>query len=208
MSLNNRGWSSRDQNKALSDLNELLNLVVGMYDDVKDAICRNRYGPGLKKTPVPGELREMEGIPGPTLRWPKGRGGSYPMDDPIGEDATWPDEIDDLVDRKVRAMVRTIGHVRNSARWMKEQSARRTVEVEREEYLRMMCQACRTGGHPRLIRKYCRPCYDRWVYLGRRTESALKLSVGPSWAFPRFQQPIQRPRQHDLDFQVRFRHPR
>ena len=44
--LNDRGWSSRDQNKALSELNELLNLVIRMYDDVADAICRNRYSPG------------------------------------------------------------------------------------------------------------------------------------------------------------------
>jgi hypothetical protein len=152
--LHNRGWSSRDQNKALSELKELLNIVVGMYDDVADAISRNRYSPGVKKR-TPGELGEMEGTPPPVLT------------DPTGENATWPDEIDDLIDRKVRAMVRTIGHVRNTARWMKVQSARRTVEVEKEEYLKTVCQACRTGGHPRLIRLYCRSCYDRWVYLGR-----------------------------------------
>ncbi len=154
--LNDRGWSSRDQNKALGDLNELLNLVVGMYEDVKDAICRNRFSPGIKKREA-GELGEMEGTPPPP---------AY-MRDPTGEDAAWSDEIDDLIDRKVRAMVRTIGHVRNTARWMAEQSARRTVEVDREEYLKTVCQACRTGGHPRIILLYCRQCYDRWVYLNR-----------------------------------------
>jgi len=147
--------------RALSDLNELLNLVVGMYEDVKDAICRNRYSPGVKKPRKPGELGEMEGTPPPVY------GKSSRGKDLTGEDACWPDEVDDLIDRKVTAMVRTIGHVRNTARWMKEQSARRTAEVEKEEHLKTVCQACRTGGHPRLIRGYCRSCYDRWVYLGR-----------------------------------------
>ncbi len=152
-SLNNRGWSSRDQNKALSDLNELLNLVVGMYEDVADAICRNRYSPGVK-TRRPGELGEMAGT-------------QPPVTDPTGEDAAWHEEIDDVIDRKVRAMARTIGHVRNSARWMADQSARRTAEVEAEEHNRTICRACRTGGHSRLIREYCRTCYDRWAYLRR-----------------------------------------
>lgn len=160
-SLNNRGWSSRDQNNALRDLNELLNLVVGMYSDVAEAICRNRYSPGVKKKPKPGELGEMEGTPPPAY----GRRSQF--GDPIGEDACWPDEIDDLIDRRVKAMVQKVRHVANTARWMKDQSARRTIEVEMEEYLQKMCQACRTAGHSRLILGYCRPCYDRWVYLGR-----------------------------------------
>ena len=76
--------------------------------DVADAICRNRYSPGVKKRRGPGELGEMAGTPPPVYA------------DPTGENAAWPDEIDDLIDRKVRAMVRTIGHVRNTARWMRE----------------------------------------------------------------------------------------
>ena len=94
-------------------------------------------------------------------------GGRGQYGDPIGEDACWPDEIDDVIDRKVRAMVRKIVQVLNTASWMAEQSARRTVEVEREEYLRTTCQACRTGGNPRLILGYCRGCYNRWNYLAR-----------------------------------------
>ena len=63
VSLNNRGWSSRDQNRALSEWNELVSLIIRMYadGDVEDAICRNRYSPGVKKKHVSGELGEMEG---------------------------------------------------------------------------------------------------------------------------------------------------
>lgn len=167
--LTNRGWDSRDQNTALSVWKVLVSLIVCTYadGDVADAICRNRYSPGVKKPPVPGELGEMEGPPSRTYLF-KRRGGSVSVPaDPIGEDACWPDEVDDVIDRKVRAMVRTIGHVRNTARWMQDQSARRTAEVEDEDYIRTTCQACRTGGHPRIIRGYCRSCYDRWVSLGQ-----------------------------------------
>lgn len=168
--LNNRGWNSRNQNKALSEWKELVSLIVCMYadGDVADAICRNRYSPGVKKPRVPGELGEMEGTPPPAY-------GKRRYGDPVGEDACWPDEIDDVIDRKVRAMVRTIGHVLNTARWMKEQSARRTVELEAKKYLETVCQACRTGGHPRLIRSYCRSCYDRWVYLRRPNRITFEL---------------------------------
>ena len=78
----------------------------------------------MNKRRKPGELGEMEGTPPPVYT------------DPTGENAAWPDEIDDVIDRKVRAMVRTVGHVRNTARWMREQSARRTAEVERRNISR------------------------------------------------------------------------
>jgi hypothetical protein len=63
--LTNRGWDSRDQNTALSEWKVLVSLIVCTYadGDVADAICRNRYSPGVKKPPVPGELGEMEGPP-------------------------------------------------------------------------------------------------------------------------------------------------
>lgn len=160
--LNDRGWSSRDQNKALSEWKELVSLIVRMYfdGDVADAICRNRYSPGVKKRRRLGELGEMEGTPPPVYA------------DPTGENAAWPDEIDDVIDRKVRAMVQTIGHVRNTARWMREQSARRTAEVESEEYLKSTCQACRTGGHPRIISQLL-PTLLRPLGLSRTTEPDL-----------------------------------
>ena len=118
----------------------------------------------------------------------------------MGEDACWPEEIDDLIDRKVKTMVRTIGHVLNSARWMTEQSAQRTVEVEEEQYLKTACQACRTGGHPRLILGYCRGCYDRWVYLARpnritfEVQRRVELGIRDSTTDSEVEK-------HDLDFQ-------
>lgn len=145
----NRGWGTAEQNAALRVLDELVAILVDMEPDVRDAIRRNRYSPGIKRH-TPGELGEMEGTPAPTYR---GKHGPNLPRDPTGEDAVWAEEIDDPVHSTVVEMLTLLIHVRNKARWLKAQKA--------------PCAACGKSIEGRAIVGYCRRCYDRWVYLGR-----------------------------------------
>ena len=140
-----------EQNRALRDLDKLVEDIGAFGASARSVILRNRFSSGQKHHKR-GELAEMEGTPGPH------------HNDPTGEDAVWAEKADS-VGKTITAMSDALSKWGVMAQWVLDLSS--TDVAERAKRTVPDCLACGKPVEGRVISGYDRSCYDKWVYQGR-----------------------------------------
>ena len=140
-----------EQNRALRELDALVNTVKEFDPLAREAIMRGRFSSGQRRH-FKGELGEMDGTPGPHYS------------DPTGDDAVW-DEIRDTTGKIISDMATAIGQWRVMAQWIKNLS--NTDVVARAERTIPDCMACGDPCLGRVQGGFDEKCYWRWKREGR-----------------------------------------
>lgn len=139
----------REDNDALRDLTELVDLMPELEDRLRLLLKRNRFDSG-QKIHRRGEFAEMEGTQ------------TTHYNDPTGETAIYCDDWKtDSVFKTIRAMAASLHKWLEMAKWMQDLSS--TDVVKRAEKTVPNCVACQEPCNGKVRAGFDDKCYMRYM---------------------------------------------
>lgn len=158
----------QEQNQAIRDIQTLYEIMPDILTKAVQVIKRNDFTTGSRHH----EKNEL--APDPTKPWQEDMTGQSPptWGDPTGEEACWEESEADRTGKIISAMCVAMGQWLTMAESLQDQT---NIDVTvRAKRTMPDCLACGQPILGRVISRYDRSCYDRWIYYRSTHENADK----------------------------------